>query len=393
MKNLILILTTLLFLTGCLKNPEYHSNEVTLVFDFPEGVDSLVMVDIPVNLTNLDKSYSVTAYTNSKGVAVFSGIEPGFYSAQLTKTYKEGNTVKNANAFGNQTILEDMSDTLDVVISETQALVIKEYYYSACLTPAGNQYSADQFVEIYNNSEDTLYADGLSLCEHESYDIEPYYFSYIEDTIVCRMIWTIPGEGTDHPIYPGTSIVLARDAFDHKSDPYGNPLCPVDLAHADFEFFVYSASGDDIDGPYSENLIEDLFTFRGTDIVFHTRGGSAIAIARIPGNDAERKEFIANNLVQKDEVTSTRYYGKIPVSFVLDAVEVVWDEAHAVYKRLPVELDAGYTYNEAGTKTGLSLRRKIQETVDGRVIYKDTNNSTEDFYKGVTPKPWVYEEE
>jgi len=393
MKKLFLILTTMLFLTGCLKNPEYHSNVVTLVFLFPEDVDPLIIPNIEVKLNNLDKTYTETAYTDSSGVAVFNGIEPGFYSAQLTKTYLDGNTIKYANASGNQTVLDNMSDTLDVIISETQALVIKEYYYSACLTPAGNQYSADQFVEIYNNSEDTLYADGLSLCEHESYDIEPYYFSYIEDTIVCRMIWTIPGEGTDYPIYPGKSIVLARDAFNHKSDPYGNPLCPVDLAYADFEFYVYSATADDIDGPHSPNLIEDLFTFRGTDIVFHTRGGSAIAIARIPGNDAERKAFIADNLVQKDELTSTRYYGKIPVSYVLDAVEVVWDEAHAVYKRLPVELDAGYTYNEAGAKSGLSLRRKIQETVDGRVIYQDTNNSTEDFLKGVTPKPWIYEAE
>ncbi len=394
MKNIPLIFVALLVLSGCLKEPEYHHYQVKVNFTLNDSLDldPVHIVNAPVSFNNLNKNLSFTTRTNSFCDVEFDYTEPGFYYIQMDTSFTISHVKYNANASGNINVFDDWSDTIEVVISISHPLVIKEYYYSGCLTPSGNQYSADQFVEIYNNSSDTMYADGLSLIEHESYDTEPYYFSYLEDTIVCRMIWTIPGEGTDYPIYPGKSIVLARDAFDHKSDPLGNPLCPVDLAHADFEFWVNTASGDDIDGAYSTNLIEDLFTFRGSDICFHTRGGSAIALVQIPGNDAERKAFIANNLIQKDELTSTRYYGKIPNSFVIDAVEVVWDEAHAVYKRLPVELDAGYTYNPEGSKSGLSLRRKVEEVIDGRVVFKDTNNSTKDFIKGVVPKPWIYEE-
>ena len=212
-----------------------------------------------------------------------------------------------------------------------------------------------------------------------------------DDSIVVKMIWTIPGEGEDVPVEPGQSIVIARDGINHQDDSLGNPLCPVNLGNADFEFWVERPTPDDIDAPYVTNMLENLFTFRGTDVVFHTRGGSAIAIAMIPGTLEEKQAFIDDNLIQK-LTSSTRYYGKIPNKYVLDAVEVTWDEAHAIYKRFSIELDAGYTYVEAGARSGLCVRRKVAEVIDGRYVYQDTNNSTEDFEKDVTPNPWVNEE-
>ena len=391
MKNLFIFMLLIITFSSCMKEADYQTYIVDLSFNFEEGLSPEYKFGAQVVLSNLQKNYNITASTDSAGKVRFTGIEPGFYSAQLTHNYSDLGFVYYVNSRGSFDVLSDVVDTFDVATSTTGAFVIKEIYFSGCLTPSGNAYSADQFVEIYNQTDQVQYVDGLSILEHESYGLEPNYWSWLKDTIVCRMIWTIPGEGNDYPLNPGESVVLARDAFDHKSDPLGNPLCPVDLGHADFEFFVFSASGDDIDGAYSPNMIEDLFTFRGTDMVFHVRGGSALALARIPGNDAERKEFIANHLTLKDDLSSTRYYGKVPNDWVIDAVEVVFDEAHAVYKRFPDELDAGYTYNQYGSKTGLSIRRKIKETVDGRVIYQDTNNSIEDFLKGVEPKPWIYE--
>jgi hypothetical protein len=392
MKRFYLYIVVAFLLASCMGEPEYHSYSADLWFDFGEEVDREHWENAKVVFTNLQKSYSVTSYTDAEGRVSFDGVEPGFYSAQLSHSYvNEIGTNYYLNGLESYDLFDFLQDTIEVSVSFSNPFVIKEFYYSGCLTPAGKQYSSDQFVEIYNNSDEVRYVDGMSLIEHESYGLEPYYFSWLMDTIVCRMIWTIPGEGEDYPVQPGGSVVLARDAFDHKSDPLGNPLCPVDLGHADFEFYVYSATGADIDGPYSPNLIEDLFTFRGTDISFHVRGGSAIALVKIPGNDEERKEFIANNLILKDGVTSTRYYGKIPNKWVIDAVEVVFDEAHAVYKRFPLELDAGYTYNPEGSRSGKSLRRKVKEVVDGRVIYQDTNNSVDDFIKATDPQPWIYE--
>ncbi len=111
----------------------------------------------------------------------------------------------------------------------------------------------------------------------------------------------------------------------------------------------------------------------------------------IPGTQEEKQEFIDTHQVLK-VTSSDRYYGKVPNEYILDAVEVTWDLAHAIYKRFPLELDAGFTYVAAGSRSGLCVRRKVKEIDNGRYIYQDTNNSYVDFIKDVVPKPWVNEE-
>lgn len=382
---------SLLFASCVKKEPDYNSFSVELLIEFSEDIPYEYRDGAKVVLANLTKNYSFTKYAASEGDVCFDDIEPGFYSATVVHSYSESGTAVYLNGLKQFDIFSPIVDTIALIACKTNAFIIKEFYYSGCLTPAGNQYLSDQFVEIYNNSSLLQYADGISLFEHESYSLEENYWTFLQDTIVARMLWTIPGEGTDVPVQPGTSIVLARDGVNHQDDSLGNPLCPVDLSHADFEFWVESVTGGDIDGPFADNLIEDLFTFRGSDVCFHTRGGSAIALVLIPGNDEDRKNFIKNNLIRKVS-TSTRYYGRIPNEYVLDAVEVTWDDAHAIYKRFPIELDAGYTYVEAGSRSGKCVRRKVKEIIDGRYVYQDTNNSTEDFLKDADPKPWIYEE-
>lgn len=392
MKSILSYILIFLLFSSCVKNlPDYNNYSVELKVVFSEEVPYEHRDSAKVVLANLTKNYSFTEYTNSDGEVLFNGIEPGFYSATVVHSYGESGDFFSLNGLKLLDVFAPTVDTIPLVLSKSKALVIKEFYYSGCLTPAGNQYTSDQYIEIFNNTPVVQYADGMSIFEHESYSLEENYWTFLIDTIVARMIWTIPGEGNDVPILPGRSIVIARDAINHQDEILGNPLSPVDLLYADFEFWVESVTGGDFDGPFAINLIEDLFTFRGSDISFHTRGGSAIALIRIPGNDEERKTFIENNLVRKTE-TSTRWYGKIPNEFVIDAVEVTWDEAHAIYKRFPLELDAGYTYVAAGSRSGKCIRRKVKEVIDGRYVYQDTNNSTEDFLKDADPKPWFYEE-
>ena len=370
--------------------PDFNAHSLQVVVGFDEEIPEEYRGGAKVVLTNLSKSYALTNYTSDSGDVHFSEIEPGFYSITVGHSFSHLGTAYILNGLKQVDVFSSMVDSVETVSSETNAFVIKQYYYSACLTPAGNQYSSDQFVEIHNNSELLQYADGLSVVEHESYAIEENYWKFLEDTIVARMIMTIPGNGTDYPVLPGESVVIARDGINHQDELLGNPLCPVNLEHADFEFWVESETGGDLDAPFVDNMVENLFTFRGSDVVYHTRGGSAIAIALFPGTQEERQEFIDNNQILKI-TSSTRYYGKVPNAYILDAVEVTWDEAHAIYKRFPLQLDAGYTYVAAGSRSGLCVRRKVKEVVDGRYIYQDTNNSTEDFEKDVVPKPWTNE--
>lgn len=390
-KAIIPVILVLMLLKACIEPvPDYHAYAVHLTVDFSEEVPEDFRSGAKVVFTNLTKNYSYTAFTSDSGDVSFEEIEPGFYSATVTHAFSDAGAAYHLNGYSLVDVFDMVDDSVEVVTSKTNAWVIKQYYYSACLTPAGKQYSDDQFVEIHNNSDLVQYIDGISIVEHESYAIEENYWTFLEDTIVARMIMTIPGSGTDYPVQPGESVVIARDAINHQDPVYGNPLCPVNLEYAEFEFYIHRETGGDIDGPYADNMIENLFTFRGTDFVFHTRGGSAIAIALFPGTQEEKQEFIDNHQILKI-TSSDRYYGKVPNEYILDAVEVTWDEAHAIYKRFPLELDAGYTYVPSGARSGLCVRRKVERVEDGRYIYQDTNNSTEDFEKDVVPNPWINE--
>lgn len=394
MKRFYPIIFILFLLVSCLKEPEFNSYQVKFNVDFGTDFPQDKKSGAKVVLFNQTKSYTVEGKTDSEGLVHFQSIEPGLYSVTISYKFSKDGYVYFYNGVKDVQIFDDVTNSISVSGTKTSAFVIKEFYFSGSTTPAGKPYSADQYIELFNNSADTQYADGLTLVEHESYGTGENYWNYMKDSIVARMVWTIPGSGSEVPILSGKSIILARTGINHKSDPNGNPLSPVNLGNAEFEFYVAKQPETDIDSPTVPNLEEDKFVFRGNDVVFHVKGGSAIAFARIPGkNYTERMAYINKNLIAKASVSgsNTTYFVKIANSSVYDAVEVVMDEAHAIYKRLPASMDIGYTFVAAGSGSGKCIRRKVKEIVDGRVVYQDSNNSTEDFLKDVDPKPKQYE--
>ena len=94
------------------------------------------------------------------------------------------------------------------------------------------------------------------------------------------------------------------------------------------------------------------------------------------------------------------YLVAIPKTWVVDAIDIVMaPEANRV-KVLDTKDDMGMVWVDgsedgtfvAGQYCGKSLRRKVSAlTAEGKPIYKDTNNSSEDFAMGgATPTPGVH---
>lgn len=395
MKKVLLIISLLFLLESCLKEPDFHSFQVNLIIDFGLDFPQDQKTGAKVTLINQLKNYIYDAETDKNGKVQFSSLEPGFYSVTISHSFSTGNKKHYYNGQKNIDILDNKTETVEARESLFGAFVIKEVYYSGSTTPAGKIYYADQYLEIFNNTSEIQYADGISVLIHEASNAGTNMWANIKDTIVAETIWSIPGNGTQVPIEPGKSIIIALDGINHKDDPNGNPLSPVNLGNADFEFYVDKYNNKDIDSPVVPNLIEDYSgneTFK--EIVYVVGGGSAIAIAKIPGNTVEeRKAYINRNLIAKLSSTgsNTTFYAKVANQYLIDVVETVKDEAHAIYKRFPPELDAGYTYVASGSRSGKCIRRKIKEVIGTRVVYQDTNNSTEDFLKDVDPKPKIYE--
>jgi hypothetical protein len=277
----------------------------------------------------------------------------------------------------------DGSDSLGVTIdlkgSKVGNLVLKEIYYTGSRTPSGGAYFLDQFYEIYNNSTDTIYADSLILanCMPGNANTSIPGWSDDPNNVYLGSVWRVPGSGKDHPLAPGESIIISKNGTNHREDPNGNPNCPYPGSIGDFETFVDRQDTRDVDIPGVPNM-EMLHHYAGFYFLSAV-GGPGIVIFRVD-------EF--NNLERQTQPGSTYTfeYIKLPVEYIIDAVEAGRNANEIQFKRFPATIDAGMIWC-SGTYVGESIRRKTSKVIDGRRILQDTNNSTQDFEVIKPPTP------
>lgn len=265
---------------------------------------------------------------------------------------------------------------LDMEISTTSSLIFKEIFYSGSkYTKPGatstTSYFFEQFYEIYNNSDEVVYLD--SLCISNTYPLSkaPLSFGELDEKYLFGIsVWMIPGTGKDTPLAPGKSVVLTISGRNHKD--VDETL--LDLSSADYEAFVGSVSGrEPLDYPVP-NLIPAYWVQRSTVNQWNVaNAGAGMVIYKLD------YPFKADDTAKPLNTSETTLYVKIPKSSILDAVDCLKDNSVSKEKRFPAVFDAGYA-TVLETYNGKSIARKIlQTTTDGRIIFQDTNNSSEDF--------------
>ena len=119
--------------------------------------------DLTVKLDNYDEDLHYVKEVTDNSVKV-DGIIPGIYSVTVSGTaidtenneyYINGNSV-NAALFKHGSALN-----IEVQGLKVSPLIFKEIYYCGSRPEKGGVYFRDQFYEIYNNSADILYLDGI----------------------------------------------------------------------------------------------------------------------------------------------------------------------------------------------------------------------------------------
>ncbi|MBN1989782.1 MAG: DUF4876 domain-containing protein [Bacteroidales bacterium] len=389
--KLVAALFAAIALASCSKDDDgVPMSILTIKASIAENAEKIAidLLEFSVEATNSTTGKKYTTVTDANGQATLS-VEEGIYNIKVEANREipyQGKTpvrglVENRTIKGKE-VAVDVSLTIS---KPSSGWVFKELYFTGSKTPKGSLYYKDKYFELYNNSNQVLYADGISLCEtsHMTVSSENPWASYITKGVVVQTIYTIPGSGMKYPVEPGTSIILADIGIDHTIENANS----VNLSSADFEW--YDNHSLDVDVPEVENLIK---TYSNSLTIWtpHNRGFKSYFIFR---QEESMDEFLTKN-----KVTFTNPNGSsgvaylIPNSTILDAVEVSTPSDFAS-KAFATELDAGWTHagdaNEA--RFGKCVRRKIEKKEGNRVIYKDTNNSTEDFENTVTPKPRIYE--
>lgn len=374
-------------IAGCNKTPDGpETYTATITLEAEEGVTIPDDIEFNVVATNFDTKQETTVKAENN-VAEVNGLIAGNYTFMASaKQSSESGAQQTlySGALTNVSILKDEELTMKIGTTKLSTLVLKELYYNASKTAANKPYLDEQFYEIYNNSEEVVYADGLCfghLTPEQATGKMNYEWpdEYPTDKYVFfNRIMQIPGKVGDkqYPVAPGESIILCRYAADHTVKEL-NPLS-LDLSSCEFEYY---------EPTYTKHTQQPAIDLK---MAFPINPSSPYTVWGLTTNGPAMAMFFPEEEFSVDKVASDKNYPTIqsypiPVSIILDAVEAIQNETQVKNKRVPASLDAGYIWvvddnGNPAIQVGKSIVRKVSETKpDGRVILQDTNNTTNDF--------------
>ena len=409
MKKILVYLFALsaLFTTGCTKAfdniADAHEVEsISLTFNLTIDIENLTGFNMTLKLINYDENLEYEFPVNPTSVSRAAGnvvtvtatdIVPGIYTAILSG---KGSGVSEGTDFEymmsgnivNQVMTAD-TPALNITVSAGKKgnLLFKELYY--CGVPS--YYFRDQFYELYNNSEKVIYLDGLYIANLTPSRATTSLSLWPDNNAVyAERVWRFPGTGTDYPLQPGESVILAQNAMNHSE---ANEKSPVNLLNADFEFYMGSTTYPDRPAYNMEHVFYDGKAEIGSiQMWLVSVFGGAYCIFKVPEDETWDPVNDPNMSSTDLATTYSTLYAKIPNDYILDAVECCANESEINMKRLPGVLDAGMTW-VGNSYIGIGVARHIETDEDGNpktlsngsYIYMDTNNSTDDFERGVTP--------
>lgn len=371
-----------LFFLACEKDEGASLYTVDVEVVYPEGYTPVSKADVPVALTNMISGIITEQVSNDQGVASFQ-VEAGNYNVSSTF---ETDEFSFSGITENQAVNDDghqFQVQLNMMTKEGR-LVISEVFFAGSTTPEGTSYNGDPYVEIYNNSDEVIYADGLCIGIHAANTINPAQWVDSEGDILDQIpiafqSWMVPGTGEDHPVQPRSAIVIALDGLNHQEI---NSNSPVDLSAADFEAYVENDK--DVDNPSVTNMIQIYTTSAAMTNWMLDVNGRAIITWRLPtGLDYQTFVDDAENFMLNPTTGKGFLCLMVHKEWVVDAVEIVRPEEDRRNKQLPAAVDAGFVWNPNGR--GFAVRRKVEQIIDGKVFLKDTNNSSEDWIGGEVP--------
>ena len=346
-------------------------------------------------------SLSYEFETDIAGMVTVNGLVPGIYDI-ITNWEMSGKQYKTllkdpaasvddkarvivGVSLMNQRLFEARDMVIDLSAAVVKGLMVSKVYYAGTKDLMGRNYGADSYVEIFNNSDEVLFLDGKYLGLAESVSPAAYPAHENPDSIYLRQICRFPGNGSEYPVLPGGSIVVAAKSARNHQESADNS---VDLSHADFEVKAIEGSGNP-DVPMLP-IISNSTKIQTLNLI----NGGLNAVVLFETDE----DVLSWPEVYQRGKTSGEMFRRIHKSVVIDGVECLKKPAQTDpdvnTKRLQPDIDAGYiTITAVNGYNHESVERKVSRYENGRYYLTDTNNSSADFVVCTDPTPRKYDKE
>lgn len=377
-KGFYLLLVFVLFFASC---SEDRSRPYTIQIQLlpPEGFSTLAYEEMEVTLTNKDQGTVYPAHCSPTGLASFS-VEPGYYTASVH--YQTASGLVFSGRIESLSLLPDQGETsnrIELPLSQAQmsSLIIKEIYFAGCKGLYNEEYQSDQYVTLYNNSDKTIYLDGLCVAVVDpGNNLESSWMKYtdMKRIPVNDLTWQFPGSGKEYPLLPGEETTIATNAVDHTGGEF-QQANSVDLSEVDWGFWDVNLERQNITAGVKPMM---LLLNLNPLLVMYTLPvfGPTCMVFSLQDAPEEYVQNPKNREPRPEAANQNKRYLTVPQEWVIDCIECVRD-IHSP-KRVPNELDNGKCYISGERYSGRSVIRKKTGITDGRIVYQDTNNSTED---------------
>ncbi len=377
--SIVAVAATAVLSTSCNKEGTAKKFTLTVNITLPEGVAEVS--DIVAEAAKGNNVTPLEVVKANNAITASASLPQGDYKVSVNGGIS---SAKKAVGAAEVSLYEDQTITVTLAVASASPIIIKAVQY----TPGKMAYIqplSDTWIELVNNSDEVQYLDQILLFGGMGRQTKPNAwqangFENLYGGVTQSPVYAFPGNGTDYPLQPGESVVIANAPINHTAQGEGFENC-ADLSKANWEFYgSYNAKDTDYEGIPNMELVVAFFTSQlnwGQNFF-----GWAGLIAKLPVGITPA-QYAANpeNVMTTPGTTSSLQYLMIPSEYVLDAIDVWEADAEEHYPTfLPIDDAEGILGPAAWS--GQGVRRKVTKIENGRAYYKDTNKSSADFIVG-----------
>jgi hypothetical protein len=359
------------------------------------ALDVATLAGTPVLFTEVRNQDTRSFVLDANG-SVTASLPMGVYNVAIEKSLKNAQNedvvislrMENVNVNTDGQLIEGCVNSLPAS-ALGRDFIFSEVFFNG-ETNSGRMMHPDQYIVLFNPTEDVLYADGVSIgvTMHLSWQNKQlWYDSYYPTQVPIGGFITIPGSGKEHAVKPGEKLVIAFTAINHSEVVNGEIAYDhaVDLSGADFEVY-YGPDANDVDNPDVPNVLisenGDSYGF-----FFQPRGYVSPVMFRLENGQQSTIDAFVNSHTTLSkthvEATETTPEGDIDIHIlavetdnIIDGIQTSDVPQDVKTRVVPETVDRGKFLVNGCHRQELCIRKEIK--VGNKTFYKDTNNSAED---------------